>query len=114
MSAVSPLMTKCRRCAAHVLEVRVDFDLGVLVGSPHLDPVVLTDQQVVACVITGAPLWQVYEYGGRTVTSQRGRLWPREPMPGEIVPEHDCARTWTGPPLVLAQPKPPALTEPPF
>lgn len=114
MSAVTPLMTACRRCGRHVLEVRIDFDLGVPVGTPRIDPVTLTPEQVVACVITDVPLWQVYEHGGRTVTSQRGRLWPREPMPGDTVPEHACTRTWTGPPLVLAQPKTPTLTEPPF
>jgi len=114
MTAITPLMTVCGRCGRHVLEVRVDFDLGLLVGSPRIDPVELDNTQVVASVITGVPLWQVYEHGGRTVTSQRGRLWPREPMPGVIAPEHDCARTWTGPPLVLAQPMPAALTEPPF
>ncbi len=114
MSAVTPLTTACGRCGRRVLEVRLDFDLGLLVGKPRIDPVVLARPQVVACVITDVPLWQVYEHGGRTVTSQRGRLWPREPMPGDIVPEHACDRTWTAPPLVLAQPTPPALTEPPF
>lgn len=115
MSATTPLAATCTKCGRRVLEVRWDFDLDTLIGRPRLDPIELDAQQIVACVITGMPLWQVYEHAGRTVTSQRGPLWPREPMPGHIVPEHTCDRTWTGPAVILADPAPAATSAtPPF
>lgn len=102
MSAVSPLAASCPRCHARVLDVRVDFDLGVLIGAPRLDPTVLEDAGIVACVITGIRLWQVYEHAGRTVTSQRSAGWPRKPMPGVVLAEHTCKRVWPGAPIDLA------------
>lgn len=102
MSAVSPLAATCPRCHARVLDVRVNFDLGVLIGTPRLDPTVLDATAIVACVITSVPLWQVYEYAGRTVTSQRSAGWPRTLVPGRVLAEHACARTWPGTPIDLA------------
>ena len=102
MRAVSPLAAACPRCHARVLDVRVDFDLGVLIGTPRLDPAVLDATAIVACVITSVPLWQVYDHAGRTVTSQRSAWWPRAPMPGHVLAEHACARTWPGAPIDLA------------
>lgn len=101
MSA-TPVLVSCRRCRARVLEVRADWHEGIVIGEPRLDPVTLDRQQILACVITGIPLWQVHQHAGRPVTSLRTRWWPTKPLPGHTAPEHACRRTWEAFPLSLA------------
>jgi hypothetical protein len=110
MTATTPLAATCTRCGAYVLEVRWDFHQDVLIGAPLLDPVSLDRQQVLACVITGVPLWQVDTRGDRTITSHRTRFWPRHPVPGHIAPEHRCGHQWDAFPLELA-PDPTTIPE---
>lgn len=114
VSATAPLMTRCRRCGARVLEVRADFHLGVLIGEPRVDPVHLDRDQVLACVLVGIRLWQIHEHAGRTVTSSRSRYWPRTPVPGQIAPTHACGRVWTAPALDLVPDEPVYPEQPPF
>lgn len=102
MSATTPRYVTCPRCRARVLEVRWDYQMDILIGTPLLDPVALGQLQIVACVITGVKLWQVHEHAGRPVTSRRSRWWPTKPVAGEISPEHRCKHTWDAPALDLA------------
>lgn len=102
----SPLLTTCRRCAVPVLEVRDDFR-GILGGTPRLDPVNLDQQQILACIIVGTPLWQIQKRPlGNWVTSQRTRYWPRKPVDGYTAPEHKCGTIWDAFPVDLAPPQP--------
>ena len=110
----APLMTRCRRCDARVLEVRVDFQLGVLIGEPRIDPVSLDAVQITACIITGIRLWQIQERANTTITSSRSRHWPRHPVPGHTAPAHTCGRVWDAPPLDLAPDQPVYPDTPPF
>ena len=114
MTSKAPRYVTCTRCRVRVLEVRDDFQLGVLVGMPLLDPVALSQLQVVACVITGVQLWQVHEHAGKTVTSVRSRWWPRRPIDGEISPRHRCGTTWDAPALNLAPEETVYPDQPPF
>lgn len=102
MSVKAPLETRCPRCGRGVLEVRDDWREGVLIGTPRIDPVALTADQIVACVLAGIRVWQVHQRAGRWVTSARSRWWPRRPIPGHIAPSHHCARAWDAPRLQLA------------
>lgn len=114
MKTKAPLFINCPRCGRRVLEVREDFELGVLVGTPRLDAVQLDPMQITACIITGVRLWQIQKRAGKTITSGRSRWWPREPVPGVTVPEHSCGRIWEAPELNLAPPAVPTFAEPPF
>lgn len=114
MSATAPLFIRCPRCTRDVLEVRMDFQLGVLVGNPRLDAVQLDQDQITACIIAGLRLWQIEQRAGRLYTSGRSRWWPSQPVPGFIVPEHSCSRVWDAPALNLAPPALPTFAEPPF
>lgn len=102
MSTLTPRYVTCPRCQACVLEARWDYQNDTLFGTPLLDPVALNSQQLVACVITDVPLWQVHKHAGRHVTSRRTHRWPTRPVPGATVPAHACGRTWPGQPLQLA------------
>lgn len=108
------LFARCPRCDRQVLEVRADWDLGVLVGTPRLDAVQLDQEQIIACIITGLRLWQIQEHAGTTVTSSRSRWWPREPVPGHTVPEHSCGRVWDAPAIDLAPAEIVYPDQPPF
>jgi hypothetical protein len=98
----APLYATCARCSARVLEVRWDHRDNVLIGAPTLDPVGLDDQQILACVISDVPLWQVYLHAGVHVTSRRTRWWPVGPTSGHVAPAHRCGRVWDAFPLELA------------
>lgn len=102
MTATTPLVAACPACRARVLEVRWDWQQDLLIGEPRLDLVTLDHQQVLACVIAGVPLWQLHEHAGRTVTSRRSQWWPRQKVPGHIVPEHACGRVWDAFPIDLS------------
>lgn len=114
MTATAPLFIDCPRCKRHVLEVRADWQLGVLVGTPRLDAVQLDAGQITACIITGIRLWQIQRRSGRLITSGRSRWWPTEPVPGFTVPEHACGRIWDAPALDLAPAPLPMFVTPPF
>ncbi|MEV7875174.1 hypothetical protein [Microbacterium sp. NPDC089188] len=114
MSATAPLAARCARCRRRVLEVRRDFQLGVLIGAPRLDPVRLDRDQVLACVLVGIRLWQIREHAGTTTTSSRSRWWPRQPVDGHTAPEHACARVWDAPALDLAPDEVTYPEQPPF
>lgn len=114
MKTKSPLLINCPRCNRRVLEVREDFELGVLVGTPRLDPVHLDAMHITACIITGIRLWQIQKRAGRTITSGRSKWWPREPVSGFTVPEHSCSRVWDAPALDLAPVEPVRYDKPPF
>jgi hypothetical protein len=114
MTATAPLVAPCRRCGRRVLEVRADFQLGVLVGEPRIDPVRLDRDQVIACVLTGVRLWQIQEYAGSTTTSSRSRYWPQRPVDGHTAPEHTCGRVWSAPSLNLAPDEVVIPEQPPF
>jgi hypothetical protein len=114
MKTKAPLFINCPRCSRRVLEVREDFELGVLVGTPRLDAVELDANHITACIITGVRLWQIQKRAGRTITSGRSRWWPREPVPGFTVPEHSCGRVWDAPALDLAPVEPVRYDQPPF
>lgn len=95
MTATAPLLAPCGWCGAQVLQVRWDYQLDTVIGDPRLDPVALDQQQVTACIIAGIPLWQLQQRStGRWITSARSRWWPRRPVDGSTVPEHDCSRRW--------------------
>lgn len=102
MSTRTPVYATCPDCRRRVLEVRHDHHQGILIGEPRLDPVSLDEQQIVACVITGARIWQLHDQAGEPVTSRRTRWWPLNPIPGHVVPEHVCSRVWDAPRLNLA------------
>lgn len=114
MSAKAPLAARCGRCSRRVLEVRADHHLGVLIGTPRLDPVGLTRDQVLACVLTGIRVWQIQEHAGKTATSLRTRYWPMRPVDGHTAPEHTCTRTWDAPALDLAPDEVVYPDQPPF
>lgn len=114
MKTKAPLFINCPRCGRRVLEVRDDFQLGVLVGTPRLDAVHLDPMQITACIITGLRLWQIQTRAGRLITSGRSRWWPTEPVPGFTVPEHSCSRVWDAPALDLAPDTAPTPDKPPF
>lgn len=114
MTATAPVYITCRNCHRQVLEVRWDFHQGILLGEPRIDPVSLDYQQITACIITGIHLWQLHEHARRPVTSHRTRWWPRKPVPGHVLPEHDCARTWDAFPVDLAPEDPTIPAQPPF
>jgi hypothetical protein len=114
MTGTAPLAARCPRCGRRVLEVRRDYNLGVLVGDPRIDPVRLDRDQVLACVLVGIRLWQVQEHAGTTTTSSRDRWWPQSPVPGQIAPEHACERVWTAPALDLAPDEVTYPEQPPF
>lgn len=114
MSRTAPLAARCGRCHALVLEVRVDFQLGVLVGAPRLDPISLVGTQITVCVLTGIQLWQVQERAGTTTTSSRSRWWPVRPVDGHTAPVHACGRVWDAPALELAPDEPVYPELPPF
>ncbi|WP_091232557.1 hypothetical protein [Microbacterium sp. 3J1] len=114
MKTKAPLFINCPRCNRRVLEVREDFELGVLVGTPRLDAVQLKPDHIVACIITGIRLWQIQERAGHTITSGRSRWWPREPVPGFTVPEHSCGRVWDAPAIDLAPDEIVYPDQPPF
>jgi hypothetical protein len=114
MSRTAPLAARCGRCHARVLEVRVDFQLGVLIGEPRLDPIALGATQITACVITGIQLWQIQEHAGTTITSSRSRWWPRRHVDGHTAPAHACGRVWDAPALDLAPDEPVYPEQPPF
>lgn len=114
MTATTPLLARCIRCGARVLEVRWDWQEGCLFGEPRLDPVSLDYQQVTACIVTGIPLWQVHEHARKPVTSRRRRWWPTHPIAGHIAPVHACGRVWDAFPLELAPDEPTYPTEAPF
>jgi hypothetical protein len=102
MTTTTPLLAACPRCRARVLEVRWDHHEDTLIGAPALDPVTLDPHQVLACVVAGIPLWQVHEYAGHPVTSQRTAWWPTAPLPGHIAPAHRCGTAWDAFPLDLS------------
>lgn len=115
MSARAPLTTVCTRCDRPILEVRWDDQLDTIIGRPRLDPTSLDDQQIIACVIVGVDLWHIGRSKlGHHTTSQRTPWWPTEPIPGHIVPEHHCARTWHGTLLDLTPPTHHTPDTPPF
>lgn len=114
MTTKSPRYVTCTRCRARVLEVREDYQLGVLIGTPLLDPVALQQLQVVACVITGVQLWQIHEHAGKHVTSSRSRWWPCRPVDGYIAPVHRCGHTWDAPALDLKPDEVVYPDQPPF
>lgn len=102
MIAKAPLAARCGRCGRDVLEARDDWHQGVLLADPRIDPVDLSADQLLACVIAGIQVWQLHQVAGRWVTSLRSRYWPRRPVDGPIAPAHDCDRTWSAPRLNLA------------
>lgn len=102
MTATTPRYATCNRCGARVLEVRWDYQIDSLFGAPLLDPVVLDEQQIVACVIADIPLWQIHKHAGQHVTSRRTRWWPTSPMAGATSPLHACGRSWPAPALDIA------------
>lgn len=110
----APRYVTCPRCRTQVLEVRDDYQLGVLIGTPLLDPVALQPRQIVACVIAGIRLWQVHEHAGRPVTSSRSRWWPKKPVPGDTSPVHRCGRIWDAPALDLVPDELTTPEQPPF
>lgn len=115
MTATAPLYMKCRRCDASVLEVRWDWQMDTLIGSPRLDPVALDYQQITACIITGVPLWQLHQrLVGGWLTSRRTRWWPTGPMPGHVVPEHACGACWDAFPVDLSTVETVYPDKPPF
>ncbi|WP_431800356.1 hypothetical protein [Microbacterium kunmingense] len=101
MTRPNPDLISCPRCRRRVLEVTWDYQADFLFGMPRLDPVTLDQQQIVACVITGVPLWQLHRNARGLLTSHRTRWWPRRPIPGHIVPEHHCTRQWDAFPIDL-------------
>lgn len=114
MSTKAPLFVNCPRCSRRVLEVRADYELGVLVGTPRLDAVHLDPTQITACIITGLRLWQIQQHAGHTITSSRSRWWPRKPVDGVTVPEHSCGRIWDAAALDLAPAEVVYPDQPPF
>ncbi|EYT59771.1 hypothetical protein [Microbacterium sp. UCD-TDU] len=114
MTATTPLFITCPRCSRQVLEVRADWQLGVLIGTPRLDAVQLDPTQITACILTGLELWQVHTWAGKTVTSRRSRWWPTEPVAGTTAPRHACGRVWDAPALDLAPDKASAPEKCPF
>jgi hypothetical protein len=114
MSQITPRYVTCPRCRSRVLEARWDFQMNTLIGTPLLQPVSLTPDQIVACIITSIPLWQVHEHAGKPITSRRTPWWPRGPIAGDIAPEHACGRTWDAPALDLAPDEIVYPDQPPF
>lgn len=103
MTATSPLYASCRRCGAHILEVRWDWQLDTVIGTPRLDPVALDYQQITACVVAGIPLWQLQRQRlGNWVTSRRSFWWPRTPVDGHTLPAHACGARWDAFPVDLS------------
>jgi len=104
MTATSPLIVTCPRCRRRVLAARWDHHENTLIGQPVIDPIALTTQQILACIITGTRLWQIYPHNGHTVTSHRTRWWPthQNHPGGHTAPEHDCDTHWAAPTLNLA------------
>jgi hypothetical protein len=115
VTAVAPLYAPCPRCQVQVLEVRWDWQLDTVIGTPRLDPVALRPDQVTACILTGLQTWQLQRrVTGVWTTSHRWRHWPTRPVDGETLPAHLCGRVWDAPPVRMAPDSASDLTDPPF
>lgn len=101
----APVYVTCPTCRRRVLEVQWDYRDNFLLQHTLLDPVALDQQQILACVITDVRLWQLQRGGEGYRTSRRSRWWPRRPVPGHTLPEHQCQRTWDAFPIDLARPE---------
>lgn len=102
MSTRTPIYVTCTGCRRQVLEVRWDHHQDILLEQARLDPVSLDHQQITACIIAEISLWQLHEHAGEPITSHRTRWWPRRRVPGHVLPEHACGRTWDAFPINLA------------
>lgn len=86
----TPIESVCGWCGRDVIETSWDDDAGVLVGPVRLDPHRLDESQLIACVITGRPVWHIYPSPLGPLTSRHTRwanVEDRTPLAA-----HQCGR----------------------
>lgn len=97
MAAPRPTFEHCRHCGLAVIETTFDDDTnGPTLRAIRLDPTVLTPQLLLACAITGRPIWHIRRRRNGITTSRIG-AWTRhrDAATNAKVPTHICGRTFT-------------------
>ena len=95
--------TTCKTCHTQIL---TGLDADIAAGTAHVDPVPLTSLGELAAHLTELATYHLRTSGQRIVLDRRDQFSiagnPADTNTrGDILPEHQCGRAWTGP---LTQP----------
>src|SRR4051794_25909122 len=118
MSSRDPKPSPCGWCGTPTIEVTWDEQMDMPpFGTTRLEPHALDAPHILAAIVAGRDLWQLYNNALGIRTRKRGRAWPRRNKnpPGHTLTTHQCGYHYTGlPEITLDTVRPPTPENPPF